>query len=233
MNHAALPLNDETPALPPALRQLRKSGLLAVLRGSDPEGVAQAARVLVGAGITVLEVTFTVPNCAAVIRDLKGDLEGAVIGAGTVTNAAQLHQATQAGADFVVTPGVTPHLLTELSTCPVPYLPGVLTPSEVMAAREAGAIGVKLFPGSSAGPSGLKGLLGPFPDLRVVPTGGVNPDNVGEWFRAGAFALGAGSDLAPVSAVDSRDHDRLKRNAAVWLAAVHAAGRSEPENEHH
>jgi 2-dehydro-3-deoxyphosphogluconate aldolase/(4S)-4-hydroxy-2-oxoglutarate aldolase len=202
-----------------------------VLRGSDAEGVAQAAQTLVGAGIDVLEVTFTVPNCAALIQQLKADLPRAVIGAGTVTTAHELHQAIQAGADFVVTPGVTPTLLKELAVCNVPYLPGVLTPSEVMTAMEAGAIGVKLFPGSSAGPGGLKALLGPFPDLLIVPTGGVSPGNVHEWFAAGAFALGAGSDLAPTSAVDSRDDDLLKRNAAAWLAAVSAAKGREPRSD--
>jgi 2-dehydro-3-deoxyphosphogluconate aldolase/(4S)-4-hydroxy-2-oxoglutarate aldolase len=208
------------PTHPAALQRLGDLGMLAVLRGNDPDRVADAASVLIGAGIDVLEITFTVPRCADVIRQVKAKHPAAVVGAGTVTTDGELAAAVDADADFIVTPGATPHLLDSLARCGKPFLPGVLTPSEVMAARAAGAPAVKLFPGSLTGPPGIAALRGPFPDLLVVPTGGVSPTNVGEWLAAGAFAVGAGGDLAPVTAVDAADHDLIRSRAKQWLAAL-------------
>lgn len=211
------------PSHPAAMQRLHDLGMLAVLRGTDPHRVAEAASVLILVGIDVLEITFTVPDCSDVIRQVRTRHPAAVVGAGTVTTDGELAAALDADADFIVTPGTTPRLLASLARCGKPFLPGVLTPSEVMAARAAGAPGVKLFPGSLAGPSGVTALRGPFPDLLVVPTGGVSPTNVGEWFAAGAFAVGAGGDLAPVPAVDGADHDLIRSRAKQWLSALHHA----------
>jgi 2-dehydro-3-deoxyphosphogluconate aldolase/(4S)-4-hydroxy-2-oxoglutarate aldolase len=205
---------------PPAFQRLRQRGMLAVLRGNRPEQVNQAACVLIDSGVDVLEITFTVPGCADLIRSVRSARPDAVVGAGTVTTAAQLDEAVEAGADFIVTPGATPDLLAALAECARPYLPGVFTPSEVMLAKAAGAPGVKLFPGSLAGSQGLAALLGPFPDLLVVPTGGVNLGNVNEWLAAGAFAVGAGGDLAPVQAVDVGDFDLIRARAELWTSAL-------------
>lgn len=208
---------------PPGLERLGELGMLAVLRGTLPNKVTEAAQVLVDSGVDVLEITFTVPDCASVIAQVKAARPAALVGAGTVTTLAQLDAAVAAGADFIVTPGVTPVLLEALSTCGVPYLPGVLTPSEVIAACAAGAPGVKLFPGSMAGPSAISALRGPFPDLVVIPTGGVSPVNVSAWLAAGAYAVGAGGDLAPVPSIDRGDHGDLRRRAERWLDAIAAA----------
>lgn len=216
------PTSDDTDSRTQfVLDRLGSHRLLAVLRGSDAERVAAAGATLVEAGVEILEVTFTVPDCASAIRHLKDTQPSALIGAGTVTNSTELQQAVDAGADFIVTPGATAALLRELAQSGLPFLPGVLTPSEVLAALEAGAPGVKFFPGSFTGPSGIRALRGPFPDLRVVPTGGVSPHNVSTWLDAGAFAVGAGSDLAPPAAVDSGDHDLLRSRAQAWLHALH------------
>jgi 2-dehydro-3-deoxyphosphogluconate aldolase / (4S)-4-hydroxy-2-oxoglutarate aldolase len=210
-----------TAARPDALARLVHTGLLAVLRGEDADEVGRAAETLADAGVEVLEVTFTVPGCADLISRLKVKLPEVLVGAGTVTTPAQIAAALDAGADFLVTPGATAHLLDALASSGAAYLPGVLTPSEVVAAVESGAPGVKLFPGSVVGPSGLAALRGPFPDLPVVPTGGVRPDNVAQWFAAGAVAVGAGSDLASRRAVT--DHDLLRTNARRWISAVRSA----------
>lgn len=202
------------------LAHLKRTKILAVLRGSSTDAVIEAGVVLAEAGIEVLEVTFTVPGCAYAIAELKKRLPQATIGAGTVTTHQELEEALAAGADFLVTPGTTPTLLRALSDGGTTFFPGVLTPSEVMAAQEAGAQAVKLFPGSFTGPPGLKALRGPFPGLQVVPTGGVSPSNVAQWFDAGAVAVGAGSDLAPPDAVASANHELLRANAANWLDAV-------------
>ena len=207
---------------PPArvLQRLHDLGMLAVLRGSTSDRVVEASATLIDAGVDIIEVTFTVPGCADAISQLKRAHPDALIGAGTVTETAQLDAAVDAGADFIVTPGTTPRLLAALTQAGLPFLPGVLTPSEVMSALAAGAAGVKIFPGSLVGPGGLVALRGPFPDLLAVPTGGVSPSNVITWFDAGAFAVGAGNDLAPTAAIDAGDHDLLRHRATAWLAAL-------------
>lgn len=205
---------------PHAFSRLGRLGMLAVLRGSDPRRVTEAACLLIDEGIDVLEITFTVPECASVIGRVKSARRDAVVGAGTVVNDVDVLAATEAGADFLVTPGATPALIEALVRSGKPFLPGVLTPSEVMQALSLGAPGVKLFPGSMVGPRGLSALRGPFPHLMVVPTGGVAPDNVAEWRAAGAFAVGAGSNLASPDAIDAGDHDQLRANAQTWLSAL-------------
>jgi 2-dehydro-3-deoxyphosphogluconate aldolase/(4S)-4-hydroxy-2-oxoglutarate aldolase len=202
------------------MSRLQHLGMLAVVRGGSSERVVEASSTLIGSGIDIIEVTYTVPDCTHAIATLKAAHPGAMIGAGTVTSIAQLDEAVEAGADFIVTPGTPPDLLSALASCGVPFLPGVLTPTEVMTALAAGAAGVKLFPGSLAGPAGLKALRGPFPNLVVVPTGGVSPDNVSIWLAAGAFAVGAGNDLAPLEAVDSGDQDLIRDRARAWLAVL-------------
>jgi 2-dehydro-3-deoxyphosphogluconate aldolase/(4S)-4-hydroxy-2-oxoglutarate aldolase len=214
-------------SLPPPIARLGELGMLAVLRGNEPLQVVEAASVLIEAGIDVLEITFTVPDCLSVLAEVKRRHPNATAGVGTVTTAEQVSAAVEAGSDFLVSPGAPPRLLSALAGCSAAFLPGVLTPTEVMAALDVGAVGVKLFPGALAGPSGLKALRGPFPDLLVVPTGGVSPSNVAHWRAAGAFAVGAGSDLAPESAVDSGDHDRVRANAAAWLDALARASATE------
>lgn len=202
------------------MTRLRTLGMLAVLRGNSSKRVVEASATLIDAGIDIIEVTFTVPGCAEAIQRLKAIRPEALIGAGTVTSLEELSSAVDAGADFIVTPGTTPELLPALAHCGLPFLPGVLTPTEVMTVMAAGAAGVKLFPGSQVGPNGLKALRGPFPDLVAIPTGGVSPSNVVTWFDAGAFAVGAGNDLAPIAAVDAGNHDVLRHRAGDWLAAL-------------
>jgi len=206
------------------LAHLGRGRLLAVLRGSSTHKVVEAGSVLGEQGIDILEVTFTVPNASDAITQLKARLPSATIGAGTVTTRDQLERAQSAGADFVVTPGATPALFHALAGAEVPSFPGVSTPSDVMLAQEAGAQAVKLFPGSMAGPAGLRALLGPFPDLQVIATGGVSPENADQWFEAGALAVGAGSDLAPPQAIDSANHQLLRARASRWLKATEANG---------
>jgi 2-dehydro-3-deoxyphosphogluconate aldolase / (4S)-4-hydroxy-2-oxoglutarate aldolase len=210
----------EQTVLPAAFQRLGALGMLAVLRGNDPDRVSQAACVLIDSGIDVLEITFTVPDCAEIIAHVKAERPDAVVGAGTVLSWEHVAAAASAGADFLVTPGATQHLIESMLHSGKPFLPGVLTPSEVMHALDLGAPGVKLFPGAVVGPQGLSAIRGPFPDLIVVPTGGVSPENVNEWRSAGAFAVGAGSNLASPQAIDSGDHEQLRANARTWLSAL-------------
>ena len=174
---------------------LRTQRVLAILRGDDSAGVVAAAEVLAGAGISAIEVTWTVPDAAGVVAALRDRLPDHLIGAGTLTTPAHVAGAVGAGAEFVVSPGTPAPLLDAMLGCGVPALPGVLTPGEAVAATAAGATAVKLFPAGTVGPAYLAQLRGPFPMLEVVPTGGIDVQEVEDWLGQGALAVGLSTSL--------------------------------------
>jgi 2-dehydro-3-deoxyphosphogluconate aldolase/(4S)-4-hydroxy-2-oxoglutarate aldolase len=143
-----------------------------------------------------------------------------LVGAGTVCSAAQAQDAVAAGAQFLVSPGTRPDLAEALVATKVPTMLGVLSPSELMAAVDAGATAIKLFPASLGGPSLLRALRGPFPDVAIIPTGGVRPDNIADWFDAGALAVGAGSELCAPDAMSQGRWDEIEQRAATFSAAL-------------
>ena len=146
-----------------------------------------------------------------------------LLGAGTVTTAEQVEKSVAAGAAFMVSPGLDPELLALMQQTGLLVLPGVLTPSEVMLARRLGLRAVKLFPGSLGGQSYLKSLLGPFPEVAFMPTGGVSLDNIGEWFAAGAFAVGVGGTLVPPNLARGQERGEVVARAGQFVDAVRAA----------
>ena len=205
------------------LKKIEDLGLLAVVRGESRSAALEVVGALVEGGVVGIEITFTTPEAPQVIRDLDEKYgHGILLGAGTVITREQVDQAAEAGSTFLVSPGCDPELLPAMLGTGLLVLPGVLTPSEVMLARRLGAPAVKLFPGSSGGPSYLKALLGPFPDVSFVPTGGVSVDNVPDWFAAGARAVGAGSALAPPSLV-GRDRNEVVESARRFAEAARVA----------
>ena len=207
------------------LERVGELGLLAVVRGESADAALEVVGALIEGGVLGIEVTFTTPEAPQVIRDLKQEHgDRILLGAGTVTTRAQAEEAAGAGSAFLVSPGSDPDLLPAMLETGLLVLPGVLTPSEVMVARRLGAPALKFFPGSSGGPSHLKALLGPFPDVSFVPTGGVSADNVADWYAAGAFAVGAGSALAPTS-LENRDRAEVVQTARRFANAVAAANR--------
>jgi len=205
------------------LKSVEDLGLLAVVRGKSHAAALEVVGALVDGGVLGIEVTFTTPEAPRVIRDLDAEYgDRILLGAGTVTTREQVEEAVEAGSSFLVSPGCDPELLPAMLETGILVLPGVLTPSEVMLARRLGAPAVKLFPGSSGGPAYLKALLGPFPDTRFVPTGGVSVDNITDWFAAGALAVGAGSALAPAS-LAGRARGEVVEQARVFAKAVRSA----------
>jgi 2-dehydro-3-deoxyphosphogluconate aldolase/(4S)-4-hydroxy-2-oxoglutarate aldolase len=205
------------------LKKTKELGLLAVVRGDSRRAAMEVVGALVEGGVLGIEVTFTTPEAPQVIRDLDREYgDDILLGAGTVITPQQVDQAAEAGSRFLVSPGCDPDLLPTMLDTGLLVLPGVLTPSEVMLARRLGAPALKFFPGSSGGPSYLKALLGPFPDVSFVPTGGVSTDNVPDWFAAGALAVGAGSALAPPS-LSGRDRGEVVENAGRFAEAVRSA----------
>ncbi len=205
------------------LEKTEELGLLAVVRGESRSAALEVVGALVEGGVLGIEITFTTPEAPRVIRDLDAEYgDGILLGAGTVITREQVDLAAEAGSTFLVSPGCDPELLPAMLETGLLVLPGVLTPSEVMLAHRLGAPAVKLFPGSSGGPSYLKALLGPFPGISFVPTGGVSVDNVQDWFAAGALAVGAGSALAPPS-LAGRDRGEVVETARRFAEAVRAA----------
>ncbi|WP_338566825.1 bifunctional 4-hydroxy-2-oxoglutarate aldolase/2-dehydro-3-deoxy-phosphogluconate aldolase [Microbacterium paraoxydans] len=208
------------------LARARTTGILAVLRAPSPELALEASEAIIRGGVSGIEVTFSTPDAPAVIRELiarHGD--AAYIGAGTVTTAEQATQAADAGAAFLVSPGTLPDLTRAMLDTGRVVMTGAMTPTEVMGALELGVDVVKIFPASLGGPSYLGALRGPFPDAPLMPTGGVKPDNLADWFAAGAVAVGAGGDLANGTAITNADWADIEERAARFAAAL-AATRS-------
>lgn len=211
------------------LDRARRAGILAVLRAPSPELALAASEAIIRGGVTGIEVTFSTPDAPAVIRELvarHGDT--AYIGAGTVTTPEQAAAAADAGAAFLVSPGTLPALTRAMLDTGRIVMTGAMTPTEVMAALDLGVDVVKIFPASLGGPSYLGALRGPFPQAPLMPTGGVTPDNIADWFAAGAVAVGAGGDLANAASLAASDWADIEQRAARFaaaLAAVRAAAR--------
>ena len=208
------------------LSRARAAGVLAVLRAPSPESALEAADAIIRGGIPGIEVTYSTPDAPAVIRELiarHGD--AAYIGAGTVTTPEQAAAAADAGAEFLVSPGTLPALARAMLDTGRVVMTGALTPTEVMTALELGVDVVKIFPASLGGPSYLGALRGPFPDAPLMPTGGVKPENVADWFAAGAVAVGAGGDLANSASITAGDWADLEGRAARFAAALAAVPR--------
>jgi 2-dehydro-3-deoxyphosphogluconate aldolase/(4S)-4-hydroxy-2-oxoglutarate aldolase len=178
------------------LRKITASGLVAVIRAENPD---QAARIAEACGlgeVAALEITFTVPGASGVIEHLaKRFADKILMGAGTVLDPETARIAVLAGAQFVVSPAVNPDTARLCNRYQVPYMPGAGTIGEVIAAMECGADIVKVFPGEILGPAFVKAVKGPLPQAQLMPTGGVTLQNVSEWMKAGAVAVGVGGNL--------------------------------------
>jgi 2-dehydro-3-deoxyphosphogluconate aldolase/(4S)-4-hydroxy-2-oxoglutarate aldolase len=201
------------------LGELGRTGVVAVIRAASADAALAISRALVRGGVTGIEITFSTPGAAEAIRQARKELPSALVGAGTVLNAVDLAAACDAGARFLVSPHLDEKLVAAATERTIPFLPGALTPTEVVRAFAAGAACVKLFPGSAVGPSYLKALRGPLPHIPLMPTGGVDAKNLGEWLRAGAVAVGMGGNLA------SGAPEQIELQARAVSAAFAAASR--------
>lgn len=219
----------QLPHLHPFLAPLASAGVIAVLRAPTVEAALHATEALVAGGITGIEITFSTPRAPDVIDELASRHGEAVqLGAGTVLTPAQAREAVDAGARFLVSPGTDPNLTPVMLSTGAAVLTGALSPSEVMAATALGTHAVKLFPASLGGPSYLRSLRGPFPTVQFTPTGGVTPENLGEWFRAGAFAVGAGSELCPAASMRDGDWPGITSAAVAFTAALRRTRQERP-----
>jgi 2-dehydro-3-deoxyphosphogluconate aldolase / (4S)-4-hydroxy-2-oxoglutarate aldolase len=177
--------------------RLLAARLIGIVRLDDLELAVAAAGAALEAGLGAVEVTFTLPSAPQAIERLRGEHPGALVGAGTVRTLAQIEEASAAGAQFLVAPGLNPELFSAAGKRGLPLMPGVLTASEVDLGLRLGADLLKLFPAEPLGPAYLASLMQPFPEARLIPTGGVSAANAGAYLKAGAAALAIGSSLFP------------------------------------
>ncbi len=181
------------------LELIRAERCIAVVRSPTFESALEMSRELVAAGFGALEVTYTTPDATELLRTLRAECgDGLLLGGGTISGSEQAHLAADAGADFLVCPGSPPGLVEEMLDTGVLVVPGVLTPTEIATVRRAGVLAVKLFPAVAIGTAGMAALRGPFPDLAIIPTGGITIDQVSAWLDAGAHAVGVGAGLTSV-----------------------------------
>lgn len=206
------------------LQQIRTNGLIAVIRGPSPELTLKMVDALVAGGVRGIEITLSTPDAYAVTAEIAARYhEQIVLGMGTLTEASDVEKAVRAGARFLVSPVCEPTLVAAMVASGLVTMAGALTPTEVLATYRMGADVVKLFPGSLVGPSYIKSLHGPFPLIPLMPTGGVSADNVAQWFKAGAVAVGAGGELCPAALAKSGQFDKITEIARNFVAAVEAA----------
>lgn len=203
------------------VRRIEQLGVVAVIRLRDPGKLRAVVDALMAGGIKALEVTMTVPGAVELIRGLAPTLpDGFLLGAGTVVNATMAHAVIGAGAQFVISPVFRREMITACHEHDVPAMPGCFTPTEILEAHDAGADIVKIFPATALGPQYIKDVRAPLPQVKLMPTGGVSPENAGDWIRAGAVAVAAGSLVLDAKAIESGRFDVVTENARRIVAGV-------------
>jgi 2-dehydro-3-deoxyphosphogluconate aldolase / (4S)-4-hydroxy-2-oxoglutarate aldolase len=207
------------------LRRIRATGLIPVVRAESPEMATQAVEAIKAGGVDVLEVTMTVPGAVGVIAQLCRTFGSeALVGAGTVLDAATAARCVDAGAQFIVSPALNEETIAFCREREITVFPGALTPTEVVRAWNAGADAVKVFPaGAVGGASYLKALKAPLPQIELVPTGGVSLKTAADFIKAGAMALGVGADLVDTKALREGHPEVITNRAKQFLAIVREA----------
>jgi 2-dehydro-3-deoxyphosphogluconate aldolase/(4S)-4-hydroxy-2-oxoglutarate aldolase len=207
------------------LERLVDSGVVAVMRGAEPDTAIEVAAALRDGGVTAFEITAENPDAMALIDELSAsfDESEAIVGAGTVLDSETARTAIGSGAEFVVGPTFDPGVVETCNRYGVPVAPGVLTPTEAVTAYEAGADIAKVFPASSMGPGHLSSIAGPLPQIPLMPTGGIDIDNVADYIEAGAAVVGAGSAIMDQSAIDAGDFESITETAREFTRTIEEA----------
>lgn len=196
-------------------------GIVAVVRFDEPGPLVEVMEALADGGVTVAEVTFTVPGALDVIREARRRLgERVLLGAGTVLDPETARSAILAGAEFIVSPTVNPEVVRVCRRYDKLVMPGAFTPTEILTAWEAGADVVKVFPADVLGPAFFQALKGPLPQVKLMPTGGVNLQTAEAFLKAGAVCLGVGSQLVDPKLVAARDYTALASRAREYVEIV-------------
>ncbi|MFP6574976.1 MAG: bifunctional 4-hydroxy-2-oxoglutarate aldolase/2-dehydro-3-deoxy-phosphogluconate aldolase [Pirellulaceae bacterium] len=203
------------------LNTVIQEGIVAVIRAASSELLADVAEALLAGGITVMEITFTVPQATQVLQEMVNRVgDRALVGAGTILDPETARTALLHGAQFLVSPATNPDVIRMAHRYDKLVMPGAHTPTEVLTAWEAGADVVKIFPSDVSGPTHLKALRGPLPQVLMMPTGGVNLETAADFLQAGACALGIGSSLVEKEAVATGDLARIETLARQYVQIV-------------
>lgn len=205
-------------------KRVKELGLLAVIRGPSETQTVNAVEALIEGGVKGIEITYTTPNADSVVNTLaKAYGEEIMLGMGTLTQPEQVKMAVDNGAKFIVSPMFDTALTEVFVNSKLLTMVGCFSSSEVFHAHQMGADIIKIFPGRLAGPSYIKDLRGPFPDIPFMPTGGVDKTNVAEWFKVGVIAVGAGSSLCPKNLVIEGKFEEITHIAKEFVEAVNSA----------
>ncbi len=211
-------LRDQT------LARILAGGLVAVIRAPDPAGLVEAIRALADGGMAAAEVTLTVPNALDVLREAKKALgDRLVLGVGTVLDSTAAKSAIDAGAEFLVAPTLNLEVIQICRQCDTVVMPGAFTPTEILAAWNAGADVVKVFPADVVGPAFFKAMRGPLPQIKLMPTGGVDLNTAAAFLKAGAVCLGVGGQLVDPELVKTRQFDKITALAREYVQIVREA----------
>ncbi len=187
------------------LNKILETGVVSIIRMQTPDHIMKVIDSLQAGGVCTWEITLNTPNALQFIAKIASENSSSLIGAGTVLDAVMAKDAINAGAKFLVTPVVKPEIVATAHQYQVPVFMGAFSPTEILMAHESGADMVKLFPADIHGLPYFRAIQGPLKGIKLIPTGGVTPDNAGDWFLAGAHAIGIGSSLIPPEAVQSEN----------------------------
>ncbi|PTY06203.1 2-dehydro-3-deoxyphosphogluconate aldolase [Opitutaceae bacterium EW11] len=204
------------------LSKIKTEKVVALIRADSPDGLLDCARALAAGGLTSIELTMTTPGAIRMLEKATAELPDFIFGLGTVLDAETARAGILAGAKFIVTPALRPDVITLCRRYSIPVFSGALTPTEVVNAWEAGADAVKIFPAEFFGPAYIKSIKAPLPHIDLVPTGGVNENNVGDFLKAGATATAAGSSLVDSKAFKEKNWAAITAKAKAFAAAAAA-----------
>lgn len=205
------------------LARIKQEKVIALIRADGPGSLIDCARALAAGGLTVIELTMTTPGAVSVLAQAARELPHVTFGMGTVLDPQTAADAQAAGAKFIVTPCVRPAVLAACKERGLAVLGGALTPTEAYTSFELGADVIKIFPAEFFGPAYIKSIKAPFPQLNVMPTGGVTPETVGDFLKAGAYATAAGSALVQPTALKAKDWSAITKRAQEFVTAVNKA----------
>jgi 2-dehydro-3-deoxyphosphogluconate aldolase/(4S)-4-hydroxy-2-oxoglutarate aldolase len=206
------------------LQDIIDCGVVAIVRVGTAQEAVEVCGAIARGGVKPIEVTMTVPGAIDAIKEFKSAMKGEVlVGAGTVLDPETARAVILAGAEFVVSPNLNLKVIEVCHRYGKVVIPGTLTPTEILTAWEAGADIVKVFPAGALGPGYLRDIRGPFPQIRLTPTGGVNLENTPDFIRAGAVAVSVGTSLVDRKAVSERKYDIITENARKFVEAVKLA----------
>lgn len=206
------------------LNKIKSEKVVALIRADNPDGLLDCAKALAAGGLTSIELTMTTPGAIKMLEKATSELPDFIFGLGTVLDAETARIGILAGARFIVTPALRPDVITLCRRYSVPVFSGAFTPTEIVNAWEAGADAAKVFPAEFFGPAYIKSIKAPLPQIELVPTGGVNAENVGDFLRAGAMATAAGSSLVDAKSLKEKNWAAITAKAQAFVKAVALSG---------